>query len=829
MFSSCSKSPKELKEEAERLFVQASDLYGRGYYKQAEKYFLRLLEIDLELKNYERVPNIYVYLGLIRYNRSDFERAKSFYSLAEKEFRKQLNKKGEALALNNIAGVNAVLGIYDSAEIAYKNVLSLSLLSADKEAEAIAHANLASLYKEMYKTNEALKQYQKAFDAYNVLNDFKGKVFVANKIGELHLHSGNTISALESFDFAIGLNSRIESNYLSAVIFNNIGLTYFYQKEFLLAFEAFNAAAEKNRLVERDEYLDIIIKINLGDASFELKQFSKAREYFISALSEADLSFFKYLSPYIHVKISECDQKLGEILSDSKSISSAETFLKYSLERFKELSDPQGQRLTISKLINLYQNSGQQEKIKSLLLKNEELSQDHSFKLKEWSYLIAKNFEKESSVSFVTAYEKQNDINSAFITLSHEKILNLRRFFLRFNNFDFLKKDEAYRVDMVKKETHKQESYQEILIKELSLPSAQRDNDRIELLEEEIENSKGKINELVKELKSMDESKYSVLFDDSHYLLSEGSKLDPKKIYVEFIPLEKELLIFLISQKGIESFVSNITKEDFDFLTADLYRNFSQYSVEEHKKISGRLFIETFGRIRNKILNFTELIVLINKYTSNFYPHLLYSPVDQKYFNQLIQISYGSILLGSERTSSSGTILIQSTDRTDIFINEFKAIQESQLEYELFSPDKIKSKSFGSVFVLSNLILNSRNPNSSYVEIESGTSVDIDRQLPLRKLFSLNADNIYFSKVLGDNSAIVGSINSLFNLFDGRCLIFPLIKKEKESSKFFLYNYVKGLKENEREEAFYRTIKLMIENPKYSHQKFWGNYLLFKN
>ncbi|MBU2444479.1 MAG: hypothetical protein KJ666_02745, partial [Bacteroidetes bacterium] len=116
LITSCSKSPEELREEAEKLFVQASDLYGRGYYRQAQKYFLRLLEIDIELKNFQRVPNIYVYLGLINYNRGDFKMANQYYSLAEKEFRKQFNKKGEALALNNIAGVNAILGMYDSAE-----------------------------------------------------------------------------------------------------------------------------------------------------------------------------------------------------------------------------------------------------------------------------------------------------------------------------------------------------------------------------------------------------------------------------------------------------------------------------------------------------------------------------------------------------------------------------------------------------------------------------------------------------------------------------------------------------------------------------------------
>lgn len=829
LITSCSKSPEEMREEAEKLFVQASDLYGRGYHKQAQKYFLRLLEIDLELRNSQRVPNIYVYLGLISYNRGDFEWASRYYTFAENEFRKQFNKKGEALALNNIAGVHAMLGMYDSAEIAYKNVLSLSLLSADKEAEAIAHVNLASLYKEIYKINEALKQYQKAYNAYSILGDYRGKIFVANKIGELHLHSGNLNSALESFDFALGINSKINSNYLYASIFNNIGLAYFSQGEFILAFESFNTAAEKNKLSERDEYLDIIIKINLGDAAFELKQFSKAREFFISALSEADLSFFKYLSPYIQVKIGECDLKLGELMNDSKSTSSVETYFKYALERFAESSNYQGQRIAISRLISVYQNSDQMEKVRSLLRDNEKLSQSRSFKFKEWSYSIAKNYEDESSINLVKAYVKEKNVNSAFKTLLLEQTFGLRQYFLRFNNFDFLNREEANQVNLLKKEIHKLESYEEILIKELSLPSAQRDKDKIELLEEQIDNSKDIINDLITDLKSRDEKKYSVLFDDLYNPLKTISKLDLRKIYIEFVPIEKELLIFLISQKGVELLTSNITKEDFDFFTNDLYRNFSRYSIDEHKKISGKIFNDIFGKIRNRILDYSELVVIMNEYASNFYPHLLYSPSDGKYFNQLIKISYGSNLLESTKTSSYGNVVIPSRGRNELFSTEFKSIQESRLEFELLSSDKVKVKSFENVFVFANLIMNSRNPNTSYVEINSEASAEIDEQMLLSKLLNFNAEALYVFEIASDNFTAVNYFNSVFNLLEGKCIIFPLTKKEKDSSKFFLYNYARGLKENEREESFYSAIKLMMENPKYSHQKFWGNYLLFKN
>ncbi len=829
MIVSCSKSPEELKQESEKFFTQATDLYSRGYFKQAEKYFHRLLEVDIELNNYQRIPNIYVYIGLIKFNRGDFEGAKKYYTSAENEFRKQFNKKGESLAINNLAGVHATLGMYDSAEIAYKKVLSLSLLSADKEAEAIAHVNLASLYKEIYKTSDALKQFQKAFDSYNILDDYRGKVYVANRIGELHLHFGNQLAALESFDFAIGLNAKLSSDYLSSSIFNNIGLAYFYQKKFLLAFESFKTAIEKNKSAERDEYLEIILQVNLGDAAFELSQYSKAREYFISALSAAELSFYKYLSPYIQLKIGECDQMLGELMSGSNSNSSAEMFFKYALERFKESENIQGQKSAISRLINLYQNRGDAKKIFLLLKLYYELNPYAPLKLKEWSYHIAKNFENDNSLNIITAFLLKKDLNAAYKILSSEKLSKLRQWFMKFSDFSFLTKKESVIIVVLKNELHKIESYKELLIKELSLPSAQRDDDKIELLKDEINNSDETISELVKELNSKNEKKYSILLDVEHDPLKVISSISSEKLYIEIVPTEKELLLFLISKSGIELHKHKISKDDFEFLSADLSRNFAAYSSDEYKIISGRLFNAIFGKIKSKIFEYEDLHFILNEYASNFYPHLLFSLDDAKYFNQMFNISYSTGLFPHEKNNSSGSAVFISEIDLNKYNDELKSLYSAEIDYKLFSKSSGELEEAKNVFVFATMVLNSNNPNSSYIEFNPNSDADIDEQLSLSKLLSIGSESTFITDFYADNFKVVGNYFSLYHLLKGKCLIYPLMKKEKESSKFFLYNYARGLKKNEREEAFYKTIKLMTENPKYSHQRFCGNYVFMNN
>jgi len=826
---SCSKSTEELKQESEKLFSQASDLYSRGYFQQSEKYFHRLLEIDLELKNSQRIPNIYIYIGLIKFNRGDFEGAKKYYTSAEIEFRKQFNKKGESLALNNLAGVQATLGMYDSSEITYKKVLSLSLLSADKEAEAIAHVNLASLYKEIYKTSEALKQYQKAFESYTVLDDYRGKVYVANRIGELHLHSGNQLAALESFEFAIGLNAKVNSDYLSSSIFNNIGLAYFHQKKFLLAFESFKTAIEKNRSAERDEYLEIILQINLGDAAFELNQYSKAREYYISALTVAELSYYKYLAPYVQLKVGKCDQKLSELFNDGSSNSSAEMYFNYALERFTESKNIEGQKSAISRLLNLYQNIGTSEKIFALLKLYNELNPYAPWRFKEWSYHIAKNFENDNSIDIIKAFFMKKDLNAAYKTLSIEKLSQLRRWFMKFNDFSFLNKEESGIVISLKNELHRIENYHELLIKELSLPTAQRDDNKIELLEDEIDNSDEKINELKNELKSKNGKKYSLLLDLTYNPLEATSSIDSKKIYIEIVPTEKELMIFLISKSGIEMSKQNITRDDFEFLSADLSRNFQAYSIQEFKKISGRLFSAVFGNIKKKISGYKNVNFILNDYSSNFYPHLLYSTDDEKYFCRMVNVSYSAGLFSDEKNNSSGSVVFSSEINLTKHNDELKSLNSAELDYQQFNKSSLEPDKVKNVFVFASLILNSNNPNSSYIELNPDTIIDIEGQLSLSKFMSIGSENSYISDNYSDELLGVRNFFSLYNLLKGKSVIFPLIKKEKESSKFFLYNYARGLKNNEREEAFYSTIKLMMENPKYSHQRFWGNYFFMSN
>ncbi len=829
LFFSCSKSPEELKLKADKLFNQAADLYERGYYRQSEKYFLELSELDRELKNDQRIANVNVYLGLIRYNRGDFQKAKFYYYNAVSEFKKQLNKKGEALALNNIAGIHAFLGGIDSAQTIYKNVLSLSLLSADKEAEAIALVNLASLFTETSYLKKALDFYKKAFESYSLIDDQRGKIFVTNKIGLVHFLLGNPANALSSYEFALDLASKYSNNYLGVEIFNNIGLAYFSLNEFIKAEQSFETALEKNKMDEKNSFYDIVLKSNLGDCSYALHQFSKANELFLDALNSAEISSFKYLSPYLQIKIGECEEKLGEAFKAENHFIRAETFYQYASNRFEKQNNFDGLKFAAVKLINLYQKQSKIDKIKKLLKKIDELETNHDVRQKEWALFFARNFSEQDLLPVVYAYFEIGNNNKSFEELCRIKLKSIQSYFFKFKDFNFFGNDIAVSLDKLKHELFRYYSYEEMLIKELSLPRSQQDGDKIDMINDELENSRELIKEIKAGLHFQNPILNSVFFGERIRIQNILKPLDKSTNYLEFVPFEKELLAFLISDGLTNIYPIKISAEDFQFKIDELQRNFSRFSIDEHKEISNALFEEIFQSFKDKIFLKSKLKIVTNNFSINFLPHLLYVKEHHKFLNQIVDVHYTPILSKVSRSVSINSLIISGMKSSTLHKDEIKALQSTLENFDMLEQIDKATKIYDNIFILSDFIMNSHSPNIDFGEMNTSAQNKMSEDLTLHNLLILKPKNIYFSEYFGNGLISVQLLSSMLIISGGESIVLTLNKKEKDSSINFLYNYASGMSKNNSENSFSSAIRSMIESKKFPHQKFWGNYLIFSN
>ncbi|MCX8056322.1 MAG: tetratricopeptide repeat protein, partial [Ignavibacteria bacterium] len=228
---SCSKSPDELKKDSERFLNQALDYYERGYLSQSAELLEKVIEIEDKLGNLERKANCYIYLGLINYQISDFNKAKNNYQKALEIFRQRNDKKNELLVLNNIAGIYSILGKYNDAIKIYSDVLGKSLIFADKESEAIVSLNLGELYQELWDFEKSFDYFNRAYDAYEILGDVKGKLYTLKKISDLFILSKNYPNAIKTIDMAFELSKKNGVKYLTQEFYNNLGLIYFYENQ----------------------------------------------------------------------------------------------------------------------------------------------------------------------------------------------------------------------------------------------------------------------------------------------------------------------------------------------------------------------------------------------------------------------------------------------------------------------------------------------------------------------------------------------------------------------------------------------------------------------
>jgi len=101
----CSESPKDLREKADKLYINAQDYYARGYLKNAATLFKEIIEIEKKLKLSDKQADCYLYLGLIASENYDYKNAEIYYLQAKELFSKKFDRRGVGMVENNLGNI----------------------------------------------------------------------------------------------------------------------------------------------------------------------------------------------------------------------------------------------------------------------------------------------------------------------------------------------------------------------------------------------------------------------------------------------------------------------------------------------------------------------------------------------------------------------------------------------------------------------------------------------------------------------------------------------------------------------------------------------------
>lgn len=170
------------------------------------------------------------------------------------------------------------------------------------------------------------------------------------------------------------------------------------------------------------------------------------------------------------------------------------------------------------------------------------------FKIKptEWELDFAIGLEKD--FSFAPLFIKNNRTEILYKILLQDKASKIFSYFLRLNDFSPPSLEINKTILRLKENIYKQSSYQEILIKEKALLSQQRDKEKLKIVKSNLRSLYKLIKQQVDTLTNLDKN-----FHDLFSLNINYNQISSAKLFIEFLPTEDNLILFFISNKGIEA------------------------------------------------------------------------------------------------------------------------------------------------------------------------------------------------------------------------------------------------------------------------------------
>jgi len=220
-----------------------------------------------------------------QWNEKSLRAAVEKYEQAQSYWQADNNRQKEALALEKIAEVHAVLGENNDALSHYRQALKLSHAAADTSLEIETLNNLCSIYAFQGETSKALEHCNRALRLSRDTNDRRGEGRALNNIGESYYFI-DLKKALTHFEQALTLQKAVADQRGQAYTLTNIGYVYTdwsdLQKAATYYSQALNLWPLTGDLLGEARTINAlgVLHSKLGEKQKALTEHTRARELF---------------------------------------------------------------------------------------------------------------------------------------------------------------------------------------------------------------------------------------------------------------------------------------------------------------------------------------------------------------------------------------------------------------------------------------------------------------------------------------------------------------------------------------------------------------------
>ncbi|MCU0606179.1 MAG: tetratricopeptide repeat protein [Candidatus Edwardsbacteria bacterium] len=211
-----------------------------GDINKAEKYFLRQLELGVELQDPGLRISSMNNLGVVHLYRGDYRKAIELFGNLLEESLTAGSLRGQSSAHGNMALAHLRLNETEQAMGHFQADLEICQRTGDKGNQARVLANIGDALYLRGEHGAAERHLFRCLDLCRELGDKRGESYATGLLGSIREDRGDQAGALSEYDRAIALSREIRAPYFAGVYLNS-------KASLLYEIGRFDEAAECNR------------------------------------------------------------------------------------------------------------------------------------------------------------------------------------------------------------------------------------------------------------------------------------------------------------------------------------------------------------------------------------------------------------------------------------------------------------------------------------------------------------------------------------------------------------------------------------------------------
>lgn len=280
-------------------------------------------------------------------NRGDLDAALRLYSQALEARVAGGDEAGAAVTRNNLGAVYAEKGNHAEAIKWYEQALAFHVATNNYAEQSVTLHNIGLSFSDLRQLDNAIAYYGKAMQMAYSVNDRPQQATVLNSLGSAYDAKGDKQKALANFQESLNILLQLRQTTLTAVIYGNLGKTYMDLKDDVRAIQHYEQAIQLSMQVN-DALTYITALNNFGQLKLKVKEYDFALRCFNEAQQQsAKRGYNSGLATAFH--------NLGMYYAVKDDKPQAQQYYEQALSIFRNINDPEGERVTLQRLAALQQ------------------------------------------------------------------------------------------------------------------------------------------------------------------------------------------------------------------------------------------------------------------------------------------------------------------------------------------------------------------------------------------------------------------------------------------------------------------------------------------